>query len=187
MPAPKIRDTKLRDYAAQNPSAHGGALQNTRRGRERRRPLNSVQSVHLTLRSSQAKGAQSFRRPQHRARIQQLVQRYSKKFLVRVHSMANVSNHLHLHIKLGHERNYKKFIRALTAAIAMHIQQTGKGRPASAKFWDLRPFTRLVQSLRQFSRLETYIEINELEGYGVPRATARWYLDWCKRGKPVWG
>lgn len=187
MPAPKIRDSKLRDYAAQNPSAHGGAYQNTRRGRERRRPLCTVQSVHLTLRSSRATGPQSFRRPQHRARIQQLVQRFSKKFLVRVYSAANVGNHLHLHIKLGQERSYKKFIRALTAAIAMYMQGTGKGRPSKAKFWDLRPFTRLVNGIKQFTRLETYIEINELEGYGIPRSTARWYLDWCERGKPLWG
>lgn len=179
-----IRNQELRVYAARNPSAHGGAFQRTRYGRSRPRPLSSQASVHLTLRSSRAKGPWSFRMPQHVERIQKLTAKFTHKYGIRLHSMANVGNHLHLHLQLGHRQNYAPFIRALTAAIAMAVSGKSRWKKSQGKFWDQRPFTRLVVGKRAFLRLQDYIEINVLEGYGALRNTARWIVDWRRRGQP---
>jgi len=169
----------------QNPSAYGGSLQTTRKGRAGGRPLCTARSIHLTLRSTQARGARSFRQPHHADKVRSLIKRFSGKFKVRVFSVANVGNHLHLHVQLANLKAYTRFIRALTAAIAMAIMGTGKGKPAQAKFWDRRPFTRLVNGVREFIRVKDYIEINNLEGDGIARKTARWIVSWRTRGRSL--
>lgn len=179
-----IRNPALRKYALKNPSAHGGAFHRTRYGRSRPRPLSAHASVHLTLRSSLAKGAWSFRLPHHAAGIQRLTAKFAHKHGIRLHSMANVGNHLHLHLQLGRKQSYTPFIRALTAAIAMAVTRRSRWQKNQSKFWDQRPFTRLVQGAKAFLRVQDYVEINNLEGHGILRNTARWIVDWRRRGQP---
>lgn len=158
------------------PSAYGGELLKTRRGRSRGRPLATKHSMHLVLRSSKAKGDWSFRRSQNSRKIRAIIQRFSNKYGVRLLSLANVGNHLHLQIQLTHRQGYKAFIRAVTAAIAMAV--TGRNRwtakeSTRLKFWDYRPFTRVVVGYRALLTLRDYIRINQWEGIGVNRNEAR--------------
>lgn len=112
--------------------------------------------------------------------------------------MANVGNHLHLQIKLSNRFGYRPFIRAVTAAIAMAV--TGRNRwtvgnhadqlegihskidgsSATAKkrekFWDYRPFTRVVKGFKAVLTLRDYLRINQLEGEGNHRNDARFML-----------
>ncbi|MGE0764803.1 MAG: hypothetical protein AB7N80_16135, partial [Bdellovibrionales bacterium] len=41
-----------------------------------------------------------------------------------------------------------------------------------SRFWDYRPFSRVVRGLRAYLSLKDYDEINELEGLGAPRGEA---------------
>jgi hypothetical protein len=59
---------------------------------------------------------------------------------------------------------------------------TGKSRwnlaaDSKQKFWDLRPFTRIVIGTRDFSNVNNYVRINQLEGMGYPRTAARQMAD----------
>jgi REP element-mobilizing transposase RayT len=152
--------------------------------------------MHLVLRSSKAKGAQSFLRPQNAKRIKSVVDKFSFIYGVQILSQANVGNHLHLHLRLGNRYGYKPFIRAITGAIAMAV--SGRNRWTTSKsltkesvsgseqnvraerFWDFRPFTRVVEGLRSILRLEDYVRINRLEAFGIERKRARVIVD---RGK----
>lgn len=97
-------------------------------------------------------------------------------------SLANVGTHLHFHIKLLNRQGYYKFIRAVTGAIAMTV--SGRNRwtvssqalMASGKFWDYRPFTRVVVGFRDFIGIRDCLEINQIEGLGVSRLQARMIL-----------
>jgi hypothetical protein len=94
--------------------------------------------------------------------------------------MANVGNHFHFQIKLSNRYVYRPFIRALTSAIAMAVTGVNKwtkikGTP-KVKFWDYRPFTRVVQSYRGFLNLKDYIQINIFEGFGYQKGEARLIL-----------
>ncbi|MGE4131765.1 MAG: transposase [Bdellovibrionales bacterium] len=82
--------------------------------------------MHLVLRSSLARGRWSFLRPHNKQKIQSLVEKFAKRYGVRILSLANVGNHLHFHIQLTSRLMYKPFIRALTASIAMAV--TGVNR-----------------------------------------------------------
>lgn len=132
--------------------------------------------MHLVLRSSKAKGDWSFRRPQHRRKIIEILDRFGEKYGVRRQSYANVGNHLHLQIQLTNRATYKPFIRAVTAAIAMAVTGINRWTVKSGKklrFWDYRPFTRIVVGYRALLTLKDYILINNLEGFGVDRRQAQ--------------
>lgn len=161
--------------------------------------------MHLVLRSTQATGDWSFRHPRHRNRVAAIIKRFAVKNGVRVLSLANVGNHLHLHIKLGNRYSYAEFIRSVTGAIAQAITgrtrwQNGLARSANTigapraagsekkrskknekstalRFWDYRPFTRVVESWRALLNLRDYIRINQLEGDGATRQDARTWIE----------
>ena len=160
--------------------AYGGSLMTKRKGRAGPRPVATRHSMHLVLRSSKAKGAWSFRRKPHAQRITRIVNRFAGKYSVRVISIANVGNHLHLHIQLLHRRFYSTFIRAITSAIAMAVTQksrwTMKNEEGPLRFWDRRPFSRIVLSFRARLRLEDYIRVNQIEGLGFDRTNAKLIL-----------
>ncbi len=44
------------------------------------------------------------------------------------------------------------------------------------RFWDYRPFTRVVIGFKAFLTLQNYIEINQLEGFGHDRLEAKWII-----------
>lgn len=161
-------------------SAYGGELLKTRKGRAHGRPLSTKATMHLVLRSSKARGKMSFRHFQKE--ITQILNKFSLKHGVKVIRLANVGNHIHLQIKLINRFAYKPFIRAVTSAIAMKI--TGRNRwtlakaqsKESSKFWDLRPFSRVIESFKEYLTLKDYIEINELQGFGYTKDDAKFII-----------
>lgn len=157
------------------PKAYGGTLLKTRKGRSQGRPLSTKQSLHLILKSSVAKGTWSFRYQANPIRIKKIILKFANKYGVTVHSLANVGNNLHMQIKLSNRYGYQPFIRAVTGAIAMAI--TGASRwkklPNKLKFWDYRPFSRVVIGWRALLTLNDYIEVNKWESEGYGREQAR--------------
>lgn len=150
----------------------GGDLFTKRKGRGPR-PLDTKNTMHLVLRSTQAVGAKSFTR--HRELIRALLARFAAKCGIQVIRHANVGNHLHVHLKLRTRQTWRKFIRAVTAAIAVRIGGKGRWAAKTKRFWDRRPFTRVVIGGRAVKALKAYIEVNQLEGLGVDRDDA-WVL-----------
>jgi REP element-mobilizing transposase RayT len=165
-----------------NAKQYGGSLLKTRKGRLHGRPISTQYSMHFVLRSSQAKGPWSLGR--HREKIKSILEKFAAKNGVILKSSANVGNHLHIHLQLTSRHAYRAFIRAVTSAIMMAV--TGVSRwsrtKLERKFWDLRPFSRIVIGFRATLALKDYIAINQLEGYGVHRANARFIIEW-DRGK----
>lgn len=174
---------KQLDLLKKESKAYGGELMKKRKGRLGPRPLATKHTMHLVLRSSKAKGDWSFRK--HKNKINQLVDKFARKYGVQIFSMANVWSHLHLQIKLSNRHTYRAFIRALTAAIAMAVTGASRWKPMKkllkGKFWDYRPFTRVVIGLRAFLSLEDYIAVNQLEGQGYDRDHARLVVENFRR------
>lgn len=170
-------------------SAYGGALRNTRAGRKHARPISSKDSMHLVLRSTAAKGSWSFSKPENAAKINSIIAKFAFVYGVKILSMANVGNHLHLHLRLHTRLAYKPFIRAITGSIAMAI--TGKtrwngdrsGQMKPLMFWDLRPFTRIVIGFKALLQVKDYIKINQLESWGMTKSAARRFHS-LARGRP---
>lgn len=90
----------------------------------------------------------------------------SRKWGIKVIQFANVGNHLHLVVRIGHRRTYKPFICALTGAIAHRLKGNIK------KFWDYRPFSRVIYGFNAWLSMRDYMVVNQLEGGGVERSFA---------------
>ena len=131
--------------------------------------------MHLVLRSSKARGEWSFLRKKNYLAIERILVKFSEKHGVEILRAANVGNHVHLQIKLARRAAYRPFVRAITAAIMMST--TGYSRwkraPKNFRFWDRRPFTRVIVGFRALLGLRQYIEINRLEGSGIARESGR--------------
>ena len=149
-----------------DPKACGGALLNKRKARLRPRPLDTKNSMHLVLRSTQAKGDWSFSKKLNRRKIDKILERFSQKHAVKILSMAYVGNHLHFHIRISSRAAYLKYIKAITSAIVMAVTGINKFKKLKKHFWDLRPYTRIVFGERARQILKNYIEINQLESFG---------------------
>ncbi len=152
---------------------HGGSLPSPQK---RKRPLSRKQSMHMVLRSSKAKGSWSFRK--HQEAIENIFNKFAQKYHIQIMNHANVGNHIHLHLKTSTRKNYRAFIRAITSAIRIAVTGYSKWNPAPQKFqfWDLRPWSRLLNSYRENKNLTKYIGINLLEGIGINRKAAENYL-----------
>ena len=144
--------------------AYGGELLKTRAGRSGPRPLATKHTMHLVMRSSQAVGPLSFWQKENKQKIKWTVAKFARKYGVQIISMVNVGNHLHFHIKLTNRFTYKPFIRAISGAIAMAITGKSRWKKVEGKFWDYRPYTRVVIGYKAFLGLRDYIRINQLEG-----------------------
>jgi hypothetical protein len=156
--------------------AYGGELLKKRKGRLRGRPLDTKNSMHLVLRSSKATGKWSFRNPRNMRKVEALSLKFCQKYGIKLLSLANVGNHLHYQIKLGNRFTYKPFIRALTASIAMAITGASRWNKVEIKFWDYRPFTRVVVGWSGFLKLRDYVRINQWEGLGYVRNEAHFIV-----------
>lgn len=55
----------------------------------------------------------------------------------------------------------------------MAVSGKSRWKKVDGKFWDYRPFTRIVQSLKAFLNLRDYIRINQIEGAGFTKDHAR--------------
>ena len=158
-------------------SSYGGELLKTRKGRAHSRPLAVRSTMHLVLRSTKAKGEWSFRRGKNPNHVKRIVKKFADKYGVQIYALANVGNHIHFHIKLSNRHTYAPFIRAVTAAISIAVTGASRIRPlkksAKDRFWDCRPFSRIVESFKGFLKMRDYVRINQLEGDGYPRDVAR--------------
>jgi len=138
--------------------------------------------MHFVLRSTQAVGRWSFIR--HKGKISKILEKFAARNGITLKSTANVGNHLHIHLQISNRHTYRAFIRAITAAIMMAV--TGVSRWSKTrlekKFWDLRPFSRIVVGFRSVLSLNDYIAVNRLEGDGYSRDQARYMIAW-DRGK----
>ena len=161
-------------------SQHGGSLKNPQK---RKRPLGFRSRNHFVLRSSKAKGSWSFRR--HKFEIAEVLKKFARKHHVGLVSYANVGNHIHLQLEIPSRNQYRKFVRAICSAIM--IQVTGYSRwkpsPKGFRFWDGRPFSRIVSSWQEARILDRYFNKNRWQALGANPTEARFLanLGWRVR------
>lgn len=147
----------------QNIKHFGGAYLKNSNPKEKR-PLSTKRPLHLVMRSLLAKGERSFLRKDRE--IQSLIRGQGRQLGVKVYRIANGGNHLHL-VVLPHSRvAFNRFIRAISGLIARRILGAQRGSPKDQKFWEKRPFTRIVEWGRDYKVVSQYLVQNTLEALG---------------------
>jgi hypothetical protein len=138
-----------------------------------KRPISIKRSSHLVMRSLLAKGSLSFLR--HDEEIRSTINTQAKKFGVKVYRLANGGNHLHMVILPRSRAAFNSFIRSISGLIARKVLKAERGDPKNLKFWEKRPFTRIVEWGRDYKKVCSYLLQNTLEALGFveyqPRKT----------------
>jgi REP element-mobilizing transposase RayT len=178
--APSFTPMNQAHFFPKNPTTYGGDLLKTRAGRRRPRPLSTRSTMHFVLRSTLATGPRSFRRPENAREFRALLAKFSAENGITVHSAALPGNHIHLHLRLKNRHTYKAFIRAFAAAVALAL-----GGRNGIRFWDRRPFSRVVYGRRDFLGVQKYVRVNFLEEQGFERAEARRIIEKARKCNPV--
>lgn len=145
--------------------AFGGTLMRQAKFRTAR-PLSKKHPLHLVMSSTQAKGSWSFLVAKNYETIQKTVEECAAKNGIRVSELAINRDHIHLIIKFTNRTFYARFIRSLSGLLASRITNQGK-RALDKRFWDYRPFTRIIIGFRGYQIAKDYVTLNKLEAMGV--------------------
>ena len=150
----------------------GGSLLRNSHAKEKR-PITIKTPMHLVLRSDIAKGSRSLLNFERR--VQKIIYNQGRKFGVKIYRLSNVGNHLHLLILPRSRRAFQGFIRAIAGLIARSVLRAERGQSRGLKFWDQRPFTRVISWGRDYARACEHLLQNTLEALG--------FLPYRPRGK----
>jgi REP element-mobilizing transposase RayT len=160
----------------------GGALLK-RSHAKKPRPISTKNAMHLTLRSSKAKGRYSFLASRaRRLLIETKIREVAEKFGVSIYKIAIVGNHIHLLLRATSRRGFIFFLRAITGIIARIVLGAERGRAQLAtgqarraggrtrqereRFWDQRPWTRVIAWMKDFANVKKYVAQNFKEAMG---------------------
>src|ERR1700722_17986157 len=106
-------------------SRHGGDTHVNKR--KILRPIDTKRPMHVTLKSTRARGEWSMLSKRNRARVASLMVSTSKRYGVKVHRFENVGNHLHLLISVKSRRQFQTFLRVFSGQIVFLITGAKKG------------------------------------------------------------
>ena len=150
---------------------HGGDI--TKGKRKERRPIAINRSMHITLRSSHAKGAWSFLTGRNAKFIKSLLTSLSQQHQVTLYESANSGTHLHLLLRAKSRIDFQRFVRSLSSQIARFVSGAMKGKPFQGKFFDSLFFSRIVSWGREYASVLRYIRMNTEEALGLIPYTPR--------------
>jgi REP element-mobilizing transposase RayT len=154
-----------------------------------RRPISIKQPMHLVMRSELACGDRSFLKKSNARRIEPLVRRLAKEKGVKLYRFANSGNHLHFLVLPSSKKAFYAYIRAISGLIARISLGVERGKAKGLKFWDARPYTKIVEWGREFRSVCNYILRNTLEAVGFipyqPRRGHGTRKASRKRGPPI--
>ncbi|MBN1113937.1 MAG: transposase [Oligoflexia bacterium] len=135
------------------------------------RPITTKSCMHITLRSSMARGAYSFLTREYVVKIRNTINRQAVLHNIRLYNFSICSNHVHLLVKLQYRDAYSKFIRAISGIIARIVLGAEKGKARVkellCRFWSGRPYSKIVTWGRQYFNTYYYVAENDLEASGL--------------------
>ena len=135
------------------------------------RPLVAKTPIHVVMRSPMAKGRLSLLF--FDKEIRKLLKKHSERVGIRVYDIANAGNHIHFVCVLKSIHGWKTFIRAVSGLIARLVLKAERGAAVGAKFWEARPWTRILSWGKAYKTLRSYLCLNKIEAFGFTRTASR--------------
>jgi hypothetical protein len=150
-------------------TAFGGSLLKNSHAKKAR-PYSNKAAIHLILKST----ARNLRRLDRV--VEQIIEQQAKKHFIRIYSLENVGNHIHLVVKSKHSVYLKRFLKSICGLIPRSITGAQRGRPKLTKFWAMKPFTRIIKWGHDFKTLKKYMTINHYQSLGYFRWQAEFMV-----------
>lgn len=146
--------------------SHGGELRKKRGGRGAR-PLSPKDPLHLVFKINIRKFPRGLRHPAVYLQIKQTINRYRKRFYVKVEQCSVQRDHIHLLVRCPKRALYHHFFRVVAGQIAQKVTDT-------PQIWKSRPWTRVIKGYRAYDTVKNYIQLNEKEVTGkIPYSKKR--------------
>jgi hypothetical protein len=158
----------MRNFSS--PTEHGGSARKGKR--KQARPFSAKHAMHVTMRSSRAKGAWSFRHSAHRAEIHMLLLDTAERYGIRVYRWENVFNHLHIVLSARSQRDLQAFLRVFAQRVMFAVTGARKGSP-KGRFFDKIAWSRIVAWGQDFRAVLLYVWKNTLEALGFSSTEIR--------------
>jgi REP element-mobilizing transposase RayT len=143
---------------------HGGDIGKGKR--KLARPLVTKRPMHLTLRSSKARGTWSFLK--RKGQIHLTMLDTADKFSIKILGFENVGNHLHLIIQGKSRRQIRAFLRVLPQKVMFLVTGAKKGNK-QGRFFDQIIYSRIVEWGKDYTNLVSYFGKNAIEALGLTR------------------
>jgi REP element-mobilizing transposase RayT len=128
------------------------------------RPFKKNLPIHIVLRSSKARGKQSLLNCA--PWVAQQLKTIAKKTGVKLERFENVGNHIHILLRATRRQSLRAFLRGITSTIARKITGAKRGNELKEKFWDARPFSRLIKGFKAYRIAQDYLNKNRIEAIG---------------------
>ena len=138
------------------------------------RPFSPRAPLHVVMRSERARGDFSLLR--YGRRVEKILAGEAARVGGKLYDLANSGNHLHMVVRLPSPTAMRRFMRAASGLIAREVLDAKKGTPSEIlrltdtrpsqkpRFWDARPFSRIVSWGSDYNGLKRYFQINRNEG-----------------------
>jgi len=144
---------------------------------KKKRPFSSKLPMHLVMRSSRAHGSTSFLL--HNKLLSKILEKQSARHFVKIYSLANAGNHLHLIVQAPSRNHLSAFLRAITGRIAELLpQQAYMRRPETSQAYMRRPETSQAY-MRRPETSQAYMRRPETAGFWDARPFSR-LMSWGK-------
>jgi REP element-mobilizing transposase RayT len=134
------------------------------------RPFKKNHPIHIVLRSTKARGNNSFLN--HGFWIHDQLKNIAKSTGVKIERYENVGNHLHILLRSTRRESLRAFLRGITSTIARKFTGAKRGLQKGQKFWDALPFSRLINGNSAYKIVQEYFNKNRIEAIG--------FQDFCK-------
>ncbi len=136
-------------------------------GRKIARPLDRRHPILITMKSEVARNKFGLLNSRHRLKIKAIIRRLAARYGVRLHRLAQLSDHLHLTASFSKRALFQTFLRVISGLIARLVTGAEKGKPFG-KFWSSILHTRVVRGgRRDYLNADRYVQANQLEAtYG---------------------
>ena len=155
---------------------HGGS--HATKKRRSRRPLNPKNPLHLVLRSELAVGQRSLLK--NKQMIMRLLEKYAKKFNIKIYGKCINTNHIHLQIMGCSRAQLQNFFRVFSGQVAQQLlvryplkkfekrPLPGGTHPKNRRtFWSILIYSKIITWGREFRNVQAYIIRNIRESLGL--------------------
>ncbi len=123
--------------------------------------------MHVTFRSSHARGPWSLRRKANEVAVAEELERAARRFSVKIYERAVLATHIHLLLKADSQEGLHNFLRFVAGRIAQRVTGACKGQPSEQAFWDELAYSRVITWGREFEIVRRYIRRNLCETMGL--------------------
>jgi putative transposase len=159
----------------------GGELRRIRAGRGKR-PLSTKDSLHVVFKMNRETHRSGLRNYKSYALSMRVIDRYAKRFFIKVIQISIKGNHIHMLIRAHKRSLFHHFFRVVAGQISQGLGRRVTDTPKPShnvsqgrvKFWKYRPFSRVVKSWTAEKTVRNYIQLNEKEARGeIPYSRKR--------------